>query len=270
MGVRNFATGLWNGIKKGPTHHTDGYFAAAGTTVGSAVLGGIFGGAEGAMMATAATSAASTSLVGINAMYNLSWKKGSKDLARIAGNAATDVENAIGSLPARTLAIGSDPIGVRDAVEKVGARIGLHAGSFLNDTVDALSNDVAKPTISSIKKITSGDTNIGHRGVIGASLAGIGTVAATSFGATFSASGGNPTLAAISSATFAAGSFLAPHVNKALDERAAIRQAISRYGPKKLLVEGGVEGAKAAGDYIIGGNRKVISRLQKIKDSFSD
>ena len=41
MSVRNFATGLWNGIKKGPTHHTDGYFAAAGTTAGSAVLGGI-------------------------------------------------------------------------------------------------------------------------------------------------------------------------------------------------------------------------------------
>ena len=123
MSVRNFATGLWNGIKKGPTHHTDGYFAAAGTTVGSAILGGIFGGAEGAMMATAAT--------------------------------------------------------------------------------------------------------------------------------------------------FAAGSFLAPHVNKALDKRSAIKQAISRYGPKKLLVEGGIEGAKAAGEYVIGGNRKVVGRLQKIKDSFS-
>ena len=269
MSVRNFATGIWNGIKKGPTHHTDGYFAAAGTTVGSAVLGGIFGGAEGAMMATAATSAASASLVGVNAMYNLSWKKGTKDLTRIAGNAATDVENTIGALPARTLAIGSDPIGVRDTVEKVGARIGLHAGSFLNDTMDVLTNDVAKPAISSIKKIASGDINIGHRGVIGTSLAGIGTAAATSFGATFGASGGNTTLAAISSATFAAGSFLAPHVNKALDERAAIRQAISRYGPKKLLVEGGIEGAKAAGEYVIGGNRKAIGRLQKIKDSFS-
>lgn len=269
MSVRNFATGIWNGIKKGPTHHTDGYFAAAGTTVGSAVLGGIFGGAEGAMMATAATSAASASLVGVNAMYNLSWKKGTKDLARIAGSAATDVENSIGALPARTLAIGSDPIGVRDTVEKVGARIGLHAGSFLNDTMDALINDVAKPTISSIKKIASGDTNIGHRGIIGTSLAGIGTTAATSFGATFGASGGNTTLAAISSATFAAGSFLAPHVNKVLDERSAIKQAISRYGPKKLLVEGGIEGAKAAGEYVIGGNRKVVGRLQKIKDSFS-
>ncbi len=68
----------------------------------------------------------------------------------------------------------------------------------------------------------------------------------------------------------AAGSFLAPHVNKALDERSAIRQAISRYGPKKLLVEGGIEGAKAAGEYVVGGNRKVIGRLQKIKDSFNN
>lgn len=268
MGIGNFTTGLWNGIKKGPTHHTDGYFAAAGTTIGSAVLGGIFGGGEGAMMATAATSAASASLVGINAMYNLSWKKGSKDLARITGSAASDIESAIGSLPARTLAIGSEPIGVRDAVEKVGARIGLHAGSFLNDTMDALTNDVAKPTISSIKKIASGDINIGHRGIIGTSLAGIGTTAAASFGATFSASGGNATLAAISSATFAAGSFLAPHINRALDERSVIKQAIDRYGTKKLLLEGGVEATKAAGDYVIGGNRKAIGRLQKIKESF--
>lgn len=270
MSIRNFATGMWNGIKKGPTHHNDGYFAAAGTTIGSAVLGGIFGGAEGAMMATAATSAASASMVGINAMYNLSWRKGSKDLARLAGSSAPDIENIIGGLPARTLAIGSEPVGVRDAVEKVGARIGLHAGSFLNDTMDALSNDVAKPTISSIKKLASGDTNIGHSGIIGTSLAGIGTTAAASFGATFSASGGNATVAAISSATFAAGSFLAPHINRALDERSVIKQAIDKYGPKKLLLDGGVEGVKAAGDYVTGGNKKVITRLQKIKDSFSN
>lgn len=268
MSIRNFATGMWNGIKKGPTHHTDGYFAAAGTTVGSAVLGGIFGGAEGAMMATAATSAASASLVGINAMYNLSWKKGTKDLARVAGEGATLLESTVGGLPARTFSLGTEPLGKVDQMQKIGARVGLHTGAFLNDTVSALKSDIIKPTISSAKKMSHGDFGIGHRGIIGTSLAGIGTTAAASFGATFSASGGNPTLAAISSATFAAGSFLAPHINRALDQRSIIKQAINRYGPKKLLLKGGVEGAKVAGDYVVGGNRKVIGRLQKIKDSF--
>lgn len=52
MSVRNFATGIWNGIKKGPTHHTDGYFAAAGYglsdgSMDHTINGGIFGAAGG-------------------------------------------------------------------------------------------------------------------------------------------------------------------------------------------------------------------------------
>lgn len=280
MGIKQYATGVWNGIKKGPTQHTDGYFAAAGTTIGSAVLGGIFGGAEGAMMASAATASASSAMAGINAMYNLSWRKGTKDLARVAGEAstvgesiaqmrATLIESTVGGLPARTFSLGTKPLGKVDQMQKISARVGLHTGAFLNDTVAALKSDVIKPTISSAKKMAHGDFGIGHRGVIGSTLAATGATAATSFGMLYSASGGNAALAAISSSAFAAGSFLAPHINKALDEKSAIKQAITRYGPKKLLMEGGVEGVKAAGSYVAKGNAGAITRLQKIKDSFS-
>ena len=268
MGIKQYATGVWNGIKKGPTQHTDGYFAAAGTTIGSAVLGGVFGGAEGAMMASAATASASSAMAGINAMYNLSWRKGTKDLARVAGEASTLLESAVGELPARTFSLGTEPLGKVDQMQKISARVGLHTGAFLNDTISALKSDVIKPTISSAKKMAHGDFGIGHRGVIGSTLAATGATAATSFGMLYSASGGNAALAAISSSAFAAGSFLAPHINRALDEKSAIKQAITRYGPKKLLMEGGVEGVKAAGSYVAKGNASAITRLQKIKNSF--
>lgn len=61
---------------------------------------------------------------------------------------------------------------------------------------------------------------------------------------------------------------MAPHINRALDERSVIKQAIDRYGTRSFYLKGGVEATKAAGDYVIGGNRKAIGRLQKIKESF--
>lgn len=263
MSIGSMATGLFNHIKN--VDRNDGYLFTALTTAGGSLIGGAFGGAEGAMAAGGIMAAANASTVGLNALHNVTKDYAAKKAgALFSPQDLAILEGQIGKDGVSAMALGSETGKGLEKVKNIGARTAFGVGEVLNDNLANLNNRIVKPTVSSAKKGMGYLAPLTHREEYGVGLTSMGITAAGLFGASFSA-GGMSSAGAAASAMFVGGMAASPIINKIAEtanigaKLSAIKQA-GIINSAKAGAEITSDMSRIAGSYVFKGNKGVVDK----------